>query len=568
MKKLCSLILVVSLLLSVCAGALAEDKKVIDHSAYSQFPLVEEGEEMTITVAHIRDAVYGVDVEDMWFWAWAEYATGIDFEVTQIPSNSRGDLLPLMFAGDNVPDLLLGLDLTTSEITRYGVGEGQLKDLSAWITSERMPYLTRWFAAYPESKVLCTTSDGAIYTLPGYHTIKSETGVAGRTAQLKASWLDANDLEVPKTLDELVNTLYAFKAANPDHTPIAARATEGESVMTIIINAFGFLGNHNDYGHNVSIKDGKAILAAGHPDFKAYLELAKQLYVDGILMKDYFSADDLAVQVLVQEDKAFMAGQVYHIIPEVERFQQWIPISPVTSEYCEEPVWLRSNPYKIGDALAGAKITDEKLDVLLRFLDFFYSDLGSRYTWSGPLAGSDDTLGIISGWKINPETGNREFLDVVDGKYSSGTEYVKGVVGANCHHFGNRSHSLDYPDVLTNSAEIQQYLEYHEISQVVPEKWSETSGDGWHRIHAYANIGTYAITGFPAITYYTEEQQNEIDEIRMIMEAHIETNVAKFITGARDLAEFDQFVKELEGLGLRDLEAIYQEAYDAYLAVK
>lgn len=106
MKKLFSILLAACLLLSVCAGALAEDKKVIDHAAYSQFPLVKDGEKLTITVAHIRDAAYGVDVEKMWFWNWAEAVTGVDFEVQQILSNSKGDLLPLMFAGGDVPDLL------------------------------------------------------------------------------------------------------------------------------------------------------------------------------------------------------------------------------------------------------------------------------------------------------------------------------------------------------------------------------------------------------------------------------------------------------------------------------
>ncbi|MBE5770854.1 MAG: extracellular solute-binding protein [Clostridiales bacterium] len=574
MKKLFSVLLAACLLLSVCAGALAEDKKVIDHTAYSQFPLVEEGEKLTITVAHIRDAAYGMDVEDMWFWTWAEKVTGIDFEVQQILSSSKGDLLPLMFAGGDVPDLLLGLGLTTAEISRYGVAEGQLKDLTEWITPERMPYLSRWFEAYPEAKALCITSDGAHYPLPGLQNIKFNHGIAGRAAQLNYAWMEANDVDAPKTLDDLVNVLYAYKAANPDHTPIAAHATKeaangtGGSLMTIFLNAYGFLGDHNEYGHNVSIKDGKAVLAAGHQDFKAYLELMNKFYNDGILMKDYFTADDLAVQTLIQENKSVMAGGVYATIPEVERFQQWKATSPVTSEYCAEPMWVASTPFKVGTALVGAKITDEELDALLRFLDFFYTDLGFCYVWDGPLAGSADTLGMVQGWKFNYETMTREFLDVLDGKYASGTEYVKAIIGSNCNGFGNRSHSIDYPDVVTYGNELFQLLEGKDISEIIPAGWSAEHGDGWDRIHIKANVGAHAIPGFPAITYYTEEQQTEIDEIRMIMEAHIETNVAKFITGARDLAEFDQFVKELEGLGLRDLEEIYQEAYETYLAAK
>ncbi|MBQ6804537.1 MAG: extracellular solute-binding protein [Clostridia bacterium] len=576
MKKLFSILLAACLLLSVCAGALAEDKKVIDHTAYSQFPLVKDGEKLTITVAHIRDAAYGVDVEKMWFWNWAEAVTGVDFEVQQILSNSKGDLLPLMFAGGDVPDLLFGLGLTTTEITRYGVSDGQFKDLTEWITPERMPYLTGWFEAYPESKALCTTPDGAIYTLPGYSNIKYSHGVAGQFAQLNVAWMEANHVAAPKTLDELVDLLYAYKKANPDHTPIAAHATKdpsngkGNSLMTIFLNAFGFLGDHNEYGHNVSIKDGKAILAAGHQDFKAYLTMMNRFYTDGILMKDYFTADDLAMQTLLTENKSVMAGTLYSILPEVERFQQWKATSPVTSEYCPEPVWLAFNPYKVGNALVGAKVTDGELDALLRFLDFFYSDLGSSYLWDGPLAGSADLMGFAEGWVYDYSTGttgSRVFPDVIAKKYASGTEYVKSVIGTNNTGFGNRSHSLEHEE-LTYFFEIAQYLQEQDLSKVIPYEWARDHGDGWARIWTKENVGPYTIPAFPAIVYFDEDTQEEIDEVRIVMEAHIEANVAKFITGARDLAEFDTFVKELEDLGLRDLEEIYQAAYEAYLAAK
>ncbi|MBQ6803518.1 MAG: hypothetical protein IJP04_02575, partial [Clostridia bacterium] len=526
--------------------------------------------------AHIRDAAYGMDVEDMWFWTWAEKVTGIDFEVQQILSSSKGDLLPLMFAGGDVPDLLLGLGLTTAEISRYGVAEGQLKDLTEWITPERMPYLSAWFEAYPDSKALCTTSDGAIYPLPGYQNIKYNHGVAGNFARVNTVWMEANNQEAPKTLDDLVNLLYAYKDANPDATPIAAHATKeatngtGGSLMTIFLNAYGFLGDHNEYGHNVSIKDGKAVLAAGHQDFKAYLELMNKFYTDGILMKDYFTADDLAVQTLIQENQSVLTGQVYHIIPEVERFQQWKALSPVSSEYSAEPMWVASNPYKVGGALIGAKITDEELDAVLRFLDFFYCEIGGLYLWDGPAAGTEDTLGMVQGWihdYTKGATGTRVFLDVdVAKKYSSGTEYVKGIIGTNANTFGNRSHSLTN-DKLTYMYELTQYVQDPTLANFVPYAWSEEHGDGWDRIWAKANVGPYTRTdAFPAIVYYDEDTQESIDEIRMVMESHIETNVAKFITGARSLDEFEQFVKEIEDLGLRDLEEIYQEAYDAYMA--
>ena len=575
MKKLFSILLVACLLMPVCAGAMAEEFKGLDSSDYSQFPLVKEGEKLTITVAHIRDAAYGVDVEDMWFWTWAEKVTGIDFQVQQILSSSRADLLPLMFAGGDVPDLLLGLNLTTAEISRYGVSEGQLKDLTEWITPERMPYLSAWFEAYPEAKALCITPDGALYPLPGFQNIVYTHGVGGNTTQFNVAWMEANNQEAPKTLDELVALLYAHKAAMPDGTPVASHAskrgagTNESGILGNLMYAFGFIGG-GEYGIEVAIKDGKAVLPAGHQDFKAYLELLKKFYDDGIMMKDYYTADDLAVQTLIQENKSLMAGQVYHIIPDAARFQEWKYLSPVSSEYTATPLAKVATPFKVGACMIGASVTDEELDALLRFLDFFYCEIGGLYTWDGPVAGSDDLLGFSEGWVYDystGSTGSRIFLDVAAGKYSSGTEYVKGVIGANCIGFGNRSHSLTN-EKLTYMYEITQYVQDPTMENFVPYVWAEDHGDGWARIHIKANVAPYAVPGFPEIVYFDEDTQEAVDEIRMVMDAYIETNVAKFVTGARDLAEFDQFVKEIEDLGLRDLEEIYQEAYDAYLAAK
>ena len=156
----------------------------------------------------------------------------------------------------------------------------------------------------------------------------------------------------------------------------------------------------------------------------------------------------------------------------------------MTSEYCPEPVWLAFNPYKVGNALVGAKVTDEELDALLRFLDFFYSDLGSSYLWDGPLAGSADLMGFAEGWVYDYSigtTGSRVFPDVIAKKYASGTEYVKSVIGTNNTGFGNRSHSLEHEE-LTYFFEIAQYLPEQDLSKVIPYEWARDHGDGWARI--------------------------------------------------------------------------------------
>ena len=59
-----------------------------------------------------------------------------------------------------------------------------------------------------------------------------------------------------------------------------------------------------------------------------------------------------------------MAGQVYHIIPDAARFQEWKYLSPVSSEYTATPLAKAATPFKVGACMIGASVTDEELDAL------------------------------------------------------------------------------------------------------------------------------------------------------------------------------------------------------------
>ena len=65
--------------------------------------------------------------------------------------------------------------------------------------------------------------------------------------------------------------------------------------------------------------------------------------------------------------------------------------------------------------------------------------------------------------------------------------------------------------------------------------------------------------------YFSAEEQETIDEITLLLNAHVTSEVAKFITGDRDISEFEQYVSECEAYGLRDLEELYAQGYENYL---
>ncbi len=132
-------------------GALAE----LDFHDYSQFPLCEDGS-VTIKIVTIRSDADGIDADKMWFWNWIEYASGVHFEVEQILGSVRDEKLSLLFASGELPDLIYGLGLSTSELVRYGRSEGLLMPLNEYITPEIMPNACAWFEEYPQALAFST----------------------------------------------------------------------------------------------------------------------------------------------------------------------------------------------------------------------------------------------------------------------------------------------------------------------------------------------------------------------------------------------------------------------------
>ena len=71
----------------------------------------------------------------------------------------------------------------------------------------------------------------------------------------------------------------------------------------------------------------------------------------------------------------------------------------------------------------------------------------------------------------------------------------------------------------------------------------------------------YAREGYPGITYFTEEQNARISDLKTVIDSYIETETARFITGVRPLDEFDSYLEELEKLGLSEYLGFYEDYY-------
>lgn len=92
---------------------------------------------------------------------------------------------------------------------------------------------------------------------------------------------------------------------------------------------------------------------------------------------------------------------------------------------------------------------------------------------------------------------------------------------------------------------------YSEVDKAAPEIWAKGMDD------------EYVI---PTSMALTADQSTEAANIYSDIQTLCMESIAKFITGDKSLDEFDDFVQQIEDMGIQDYLDIYQECYDDYMA--
>lgn len=552
MKRVLSLALAFVLVLALVPSALA-----YDYRDYSQFPLANG--DVTINVAVRSDPTYSYPPEKNWFWNWTKQATGVNFEVEQVLSTAIADRKNLMFAADELPDVMIGFSFSTSQLVKYGQIEGQLLALNDYITPEIMPYLSQWFADYPAWEASCKAPDGNIYSLPCFNAY--QPGSSERFFW-NMTWLAEAGKEIPNTLDEFIDVLYAMKAVRPDSYPLGGGAN-GDDPRSYILNALGFLTVYNnDKGYGIALRGGELVIPGGDAIYKEFLAIMHQLYVDEIVNPSFFSMDKTAIDAMIAEDKTG-AIPIYSYLatPEAAKFQQWTSGYPLTSEYNDTKQWLSASQLVVGGCVVSAEA--ENIETIMRWLDFFYGDLGGLYQWNGPAANSEDCIGMTKGYEIL-EDGSSIYLDVTDGTFESNLARNYAQMMGFFNVFGNRCHAVGNPSILSQG-QLMQMFYGAEIKQTT---YDLNNGDQCYRSSMLQAITPYETSDYPYIIYFDDETTTEVSDYASVIQPYIESETAKFITGVRDLNEFDAYLDELKSLSFQEYLGYYQAAYASYLAGK
>lgn len=582
MKKIIALFIVALMLVSSAAMAEVHTVDIMgkgtfevdtdtwpefDYHDYTQFPLVEDGS-ASISLIVPRNETFGVDPDQNWFWTWLQKASGVKIEIEQVMESAKAERRSIMLATGDIPDVLYNMGISAADIQQYGVGEGLFMPLNDYITPEIMPNLCAWIEKDSAILPTITSSDGNIYALP-YLSMKEQPGADGPFF-IDQSKLAELGMDVPKTLDELNTVLYAMKEKyGDDFYPLGGSWNKG-NIIYYIANAMGYLSRRQDCTE-VALRSGEAVIPAGDPTFVEVLKLMKQYYDDGIISPDYFSLDETTVKgQIASKQVGVYAGDLGSPYSFVNNgfvsgssfFADWTSIIPLTSEWNDTHQFAKSSGISIGGFVVSANAADPEL--ICRLFDFAYGDFGLTALWFGPRAFTEDTLGMCEGFLYVNDGSNKDYrLDHQEDNQIA----IYGTVSSGSLVFGaNREPlTMDFP----NQGVMRMWM--FGLDTTGMDSWEglyadQSNGDCYSRSRWLENVTPYLVNGFPSIYFVSADDTVTMSELNSVLKPYMQNQIARFITGKRDLAEFDTYLAELDGMGYQELVGYYKTIYANYVA--
>jgi len=591
MKKFVSLLMVLAMLLSCVAMAETTTTEGEWHDRWlptytysgetklpeymnteSYFPIVKEGYDVTLKVGVVYDdsKTDPDHVADSWMFKFFEHYANIHWEFECIPKSALAQRKALVFL-EELPDILLGYQLTPNEMVTYGDVDGQLLNMAPYIHPDICPSVVLQLENANVRQAITTTT-GAIYTLPRvYGDLDTHAYGNAEAMYVNTEWLAEIGLEkAPTTLNDFTAMLYAFKDKHPDGIPLFA-CDDNADVRTYVYNALGFLtATENDTGSGPALRNGEVVIPAYTPEFKEALKVLNEWYVNGLIPQDYFSLDTTAADAMAAEwnwgatNRASL-GNVCPTFPVIneetgekdysEMWKIWTGY-PLTSDWND----TQAIPsYSLASRIGGLAISaeTEHPELCMRWADFYFTELGTIYMHEGPTPEGPDGLGMILGHRVTPDW-KIYYLDYDAGNYVNSGTYVTQETQPCGQIFGHRASSLYRPDEITYLRQISQEMSGYEPSPytLVPE-----NADNWFKMAKMEGFFPYIVNGYPTYTYMTEDVNLELADLKSVIDPYIDGEVAKFITGLNSLDNFDKFQSDLEAMGIKDMLKIYTDLY-------
>lgn len=325
------------------------------------------------------------DVNEMEWLNLLEEENGVDVEWQQITAD-WDQKKSVMFAGGDIPDILVKATVTTDFATYNGLFE----NLAPYIDSGEMPNVAKMFEDHPELRILSTDENGAIYGIPNYRSLWPRTN---RVLYINKTWLDNLGLQVPTTMDELEEVLIAFKNEDPngngdtkDEIPL-----DFSGFPTFMLGCFGVPMMNESDGYFV--EDGKVKNYRVDERYKTFMIWLQKLYGEGLINEEVITQDYSKFQSLARGEGSTAKVGVTLGWESGDRFgtgvaDQYLPLpalKPHADSDENEVYWgYYSDNNSVNAATAALSANCKNKAEAVKFIDAFYAeDIGIQVLFGG-----------------------------------------------------------------------------------------------------------------------------------------------------------------------------------------
>lgn len=472
-------------------------------------------------------------------WTWLRENTGVNMELKVVDKTQETDQFNLMIASGDYADIIPANDYSAG--LEAAVEEDIMLDLTD-VIEENMP--NYWTIVHSDQNLLSKVLDADMFI--GIYAIKDQmANPSGQGPFIRMDWLEDLDMEVPQTYDELTEVLRAFKsekgAAEAMALPNTINVNNG-----VLMGGFGSLaelstnGMGIDFGASFYQEDGKVIYGATAEGTHKYLSWLHKLYEEGLISMDNMQAremnpfSDYNAGMAANGTNGYMFnmqpfGGMYSGMSEDPNCNWW-PVQDV-AETAGQTIPFFEEVSLIDMTAVALTTACEDVDVALQFLDYGYSYEGSLLYNFGFQKGSGHE---VETWDFD-ENGEPLFDGDAIKQVAESTNIASGVIS-----------TKDLAGVVFDK---RLSFEFEERELSCFDAWS-------------TNKTTDGILG--SKTVLTSEEATDASGLYSDILTYVATSALQFINGDKDVdgADWDEYVKNIEGMGVAELTEIIQGAYD------
>ena len=505
--------------------AVEEPEKVY---AVIDYPLAPE----TLTMwSEIKASVAVDEWNDLVIMDSIAEKSGITLDITSVSDSTATEQFNLMVASGTAYDLLMAPDIFYAGGLVQAYNDDVILDLTDMVEEHAPDYLRYVDGLNEKSRATVINDDKYLCV---YSIADAYYNIVG--CVIRQDWLDDQGLERPTDLDSFTEALYSFyNNYAPEYTLFTTDAS-----LTYLSDLFNtYTVGYSQTSLPVYVMDGEVKCPFTTDEYRAYLEWFAEMYGAGIVNKDFYTTHPLTIRSACGNNGTGFWSTRCEGIDEWQLYCE----DPAILEYCDpQPMEYMNNGDGTFDFGSEMTYVDEQAcysisaqcsnpELALEYLNWFFTDEGSTivnygvegYTWEAGADGTPVWTELV--------TNNSEGYSI-----QTVVNATTGTALFACLQQADRMFS-------TYSETAQLFLEY-------------------------CNTNITDQNTLPTAAGLTTEQSNEVSDDITSLLTYTSEQLLKFMTCAEEINDdtWATFQQTISDMGIDHMLELYQEDYDAYSA--